>query len=1166
MIGQIAGEIIGSPYVKNPRPDAASMFFPLFQSTDRLVIDREKGQARSYTYDARPGVVSALTWAAARWMMGGDTSAEAWEALVDGTNMDHPTALQALAVCVPAVMLSHDVNEAIQHVTTLMGVMKPQGDALVRAMDFTRLLSGIRNGMSDNELSEMLTGAGYDVSMGTSEIRPFITGGLARDDKGNITLGDGKQHLDFGMVVPAAFAALRESRSFEEAVRRAVCVGADSSLIAGLAGAMAQMRWEVPVEIRDRAMDFFGEGERNLLNRSARFQNMMKTDNENRSIDQVNGTKFGVIRMEGSVPVYVVPEDRKDIEVAVEKLNRDRGYDYRIIRPEDFESVFSQMAEQVGRDGRRLDGTYAEHPRPELRHLWFQDGSIRSAYTRQGVKEDGNPLKSVSKRQQVFAEFADLKKYAESVRNTLEEKAGWNPAKGMGIEDFNSFLANRAMAFPKYRKAVDKLTAAIDKVAATPGYDSVSQRVILMGKEAYGQHLLSAALGEPAAEYIGRRVEKEINTMKGDIYSKHIKALQKRIKDYGDPSLLTVKRRANLDNVKAELKRFTGWTFDQNEFFNGAFKKVCGKDMASVANDISTRVSAELFGRFLPELDKQYDAYRLSVSDINRSLDRYGNPAKVLKVLKSDAKDFFSQEQLDGLRSEYDAMVEGLKGKHLHFASAMYPVVLDSSIEVWQGDILRGRVHIDDDGRFCVDTNALTGGVHTEGLDGVMATQNIFTKSNNITDVKLALDRFVLDGAKIPDEDERHTLVEGDDDEIASIKRKYGSNVDRAMSDMPMYMEHAVLRDVRLPGEDVSEEISIDGGVNAGKREERRQESEERYAGKSMAEVKDSERFPGSVFTIGHSNMKAEEFDGLLKRYGIEVLVDIRSITSSKYNPQFDKVALSDRLRGEGVEYHHFPEFGGRQYEYRDKEGNVVTFEDFKESYAAEHKGRKPTYAEFVEAHERRPFSYEEIMSTKEFRHGMDCLLDCVGNGTRVALMCSEGDPMECHRMVMMGRALAHPECYFQGEGPVPEPVDVEHITRAGYLLSQSYFEDKMMKTYGLDDMVHKDTVRSGMAASMANVASDEAYLEYAQRYAARHNGAMPTMEQFEKSPAFRKAAKAAAELGNDVDRAVADSRAQRLHEAYTKRGQDLVNKAPSSKRQVIRKPMAERKSSGHKR
>ena len=299
----------------------------------------------------------------------------------------------------------------------------------------------------------------------------------------------------------------------------------------------------------------------------------------------------------------------------------------------------------------------------------------------------------------------------------------------------------------------------------------------------------------------------------------------------------------------------------------------------------------------------------------------------------------------------------------------------------------------------------MTGGVHTEGIDGVLATMNLVPANADMDVFREALDAFCLDEGRIEDEEERIALEEDDAgkvyDEARAVRSKYASNVDRARDDMGLELAVAV-----------SPAAPVLTAKAAERREERRAESEERYAGLDRQGALDSKAHKGSVFTIGHSNLKQEEFDTLLKRHGIEVLVDVRSYPKSKFCPHFDKDRLGPHVEGNDVEYHHFPELGGHQY--------------------------------VGEGKDRHELSYDEVIATKEFQKGLKSVRDCAREGYRVALMCSENDPMDCHRMLMLGRALAHPEIY---DGRL-KPVDVQHITRTGYCLSQEYFERKLLDVY----------------------------------------------------------------------------------------------------------------------
>ena len=110
------------------------------------------------------------------------------------------------------------------------------------------------------------------------------------------------------------------------------------------------------------------------------------------------------------------------------------------------------------------------------------------------------------------------------------------------------------------------------------------------------------------------------------------------------------------------------------------------------------------------------------------------------------------------------------------------------------------------------------------------------------------------------------------------------------------------------------------------------------------------------IFSIGHSNRDIDEFIRILKRYGIELLADIRSRPSSKRNPHFDREALEKTLQASGIEYVWIKDLGGL-----------------------------------------REAGYEEYMKTPEFEAGLVGLISAA-SGKRTAFMCAELDWRSCHR------------------------------------------------------------------------------------------------------------------------------------------------------------------------
>src|SRR5437016_3416229 len=72
------------------------------------------------------------------------------------------------------------------------------------------------------------------------------------------------------------------------------------------------------------------------------------------------------------------------------------------------------------------------------------------------------------------------------------------------------------------------------------------------------------------------------------------------------------------------------------------------------------------------------------------------------------------------------------------------------------------------------------------------------------------------------------------------------------------------------------------------------------------------------VYTIGHSNRTTRDFIELLKKNGVERLIDIRLIPKSRSNPQFGQGRLKRSLKTAGIDYVHEPRMGGRRRAAKD--------------------------------------------------------------------------------------------------------------------------------------------------------------------------------------------------------------------------------------------------------
>ena len=116
------------------------------------------------------------------------------------------------------------------------------------------------------------------------------------------------------------------------------------------------------------------------------------------------------------------------------------------------------------------------------------------------------------------------------------------------------------------------------------------------------------------------------------------------------------------------------------------------------------------------------------------------------------------------------------------------------------------------------------------------------------------------------------------------------------------------------------------------------------------------------VFTIGHSTHSQERFIDLLSQHAITAVCDVRSKPYSRRYEQFNREQLKSALKANGIAY----VFLGKE----------------------------------LGARREDPSCYENG------KVGIQRVQDGMKN-YRVALMCAEKEPLECHRTILVARRLA---------------------------------------------------------------------------------------------------------------------------------------------------------------
>ena len=144
------------------------------------------------------------------------------------------------------------------------------------------------------------------------------------------------------------------------------------------------------------------------------------------------------------------------------------------------------------------------------------------------------------------------------------------------------------------------------------------------------------------------------------------------------------------------------------------------------------------------------------------------------------------------------------------------------------------------------------------------------------------------------------------------------------------------------------------------------------------------------VLTIGHSTRTSQAFGDLLVRHGITAVADVRSTPYSRWQPQFNQDSLRRALVQRTIAY----VFLGRELG-----------------------GRSTDRTCFVDGR----VQYRRLAETTAFREGLARVVEG-SHKERIALVCAEGDPLECHRTILVAREL------------VASGLEVQHILPDGRL------------------------------------------------------------------------------------------------------------------------------------
>lgn len=159
-----------------------------------------------------------------------------------------------------------------------------------------------------------------------------------------------------------------------------------------------------------------------------------------------------------------------------------------------------------------------------------------------------------------------------------------------------------------------------------------------------------------------------------------------------------------------------------------------------------------------------------------------------------------------------------------------------------------------------------------------------------------------------------------------------------------------------------------------------------------------------NLYSIGHSTMPIEAFVERLRDLSINAVADVRSSPYSGRVPHFNRPTLRATLQREAISYVFLgKELGGRPIDPADYSNGVADYEKM---------SRQPAFADGIERLKRGTRRY------------------------RIAMMCSEHDPLECHRCLLVSRKLKE------------SGLDVQHVRRDGSISTQAEIEDRLLEMH----------------------------------------------------------------------------------------------------------------------
>ncbi|MDV3427081.1 MAG: DUF488 domain-containing protein [Bacillota bacterium] len=161
-------------------------------------------------------------------------------------------------------------------------------------------------------------------------------------------------------------------------------------------------------------------------------------------------------------------------------------------------------------------------------------------------------------------------------------------------------------------------------------------------------------------------------------------------------------------------------------------------------------------------------------------------------------------------------------------------------------------------------------------------------------------------------------------------------------------------------------------------------------------------------YTIGHSTRDINEFLEILIKNKINCIVDVRSTpySASIYAASYNQNNIKSELKRHKINYIYMgDELGARRTD-------------------------RNLYDEFDKV------DFEKVKLCQEYKSGIDRIIDGIDKGYTIAVMCTEKDPIKCHRTILISYSLSK------------KGVNVIHLVDEHTCKNQNDIEEELLKLY----------------------------------------------------------------------------------------------------------------------